>query len=184
MGVTHVSRLAIIFVGVVLSAVVGHSAEIKEGKQPIQITSDSLEAFNEKRMVVFSGNAVAVRGDMVLRSDKLIIYYKKAAEPSKTKEGKGIEKSGDLDRLEAKGHVTVTQGTRVATGAEAVFEQDTQRIIMTGNPVLREDKNIVRGNKITLLLDENRGVVESDKGKRVTAVIFPSDKPDKKDIKK
>jgi len=171
-------------VGVVLLSVGGavHGADIRENRQPIHITSDSLEAFNEKRMVVFSGNAVAVRGDMILRSDKLLIYYKKSADGDKPKdkEAKGVEKPGDLDRMEAQGHVSVTQGKRVATGDEAVFEQDTQRVVLLGNTILREDKNVVRGHKITLLLDENRGIVEAQKGKRVTATIYPSDKQETK----
>lgn len=180
MRATSVGRLAIILMSMILGAITVHGADVRKDKQPINITSDSLEAFNEKRMVVFSGNAVAIRGDMILRADKLMIYYKKSSEGGSPKEAKGVEKSGDLDRMEAKGRVTVTQGKRVATGDEAVFDQDTQRVVMTGNTVLREEKNIVRGNKITLLLDENRGLVEAEKGKRVTAVIYPSDQKETK----
>ncbi|MDQ5986787.1 MAG: Lipopolysaccharide export system protein LptA [Syntrophus sp. SKADARSKE-3] len=145
-------------------------------KQPIQVTSDLLEAFNDKRLVVFSGHAVAIQGDKIIRADKLMIFYKKAADAGKPKEVKGVEGAGDLDRIEAVGHVSVTQGNRVATGDMAVYDQDTERIIMTGGAVMREGKNVVRGNKITLLIKENRGVVEAEDKKRVTATIYPSEK--------
>lgn len=152
-------------------------------KQPIQITSDILEAFNDKRMVVFSGSAVAIQGDKVIRADKLIIYYKKASDEGKPKEAKDVEQAGDLDRIEAKGRVSVTQVNRVATGDEAVYEQDNEKIVMTGNAVMREGKNVVRGNKITLLMNEDRGIVEPLEQKRVTATIYPSEKKETKGAK-
>jgi len=46
---------------------------------------------------------------------------------------------------------------------------------MTGNAVMMEKANVVRGDRITVFLDENRGVVDSTGGQRVTAVIYPDD---------
>jgi lipopolysaccharide export system protein LptA len=105
-----------------------------------------------------------------------MIYYKKAPDDGKPKEIKGVEGTGDLDRIEAVGHVSVTQGNRVATGDMAVYDQDAERIIMTGGAVMREGKNVVRGNKITLLIKDHRGVVEAEDKKRGTATIYPSEK--------
>ena len=82
--------------------------------------------------------------------------------------------------MEAKGHVTITEGERVVTGDEAVFEQDIQKITMTGDAVLREGANIVRGDRIVVFLDENRGVVESVENRRVTATIYPGETQEKK----
>src|SRR5271157_69352 len=45
--------------------------------QPIQIVSDRLDAYNEKKLVVFSGNAVATQGDKIIKADRLFLYYKK-----------------------------------------------------------------------------------------------------------
>jgi lipopolysaccharide export system protein LptA len=167
-----------------------HGQEAKEAKkikgdmkQPIQITSDMLEAFNDKRLVVFSGNAVAIQGDVIIRSDKLLIYYKKAASEGRPKEAKDVEPAGDLERIEAKGRVNVTKGNRVATGDEAVFEQDAQKIVMTGNAVMQEGKSVIRGHKITLFMAEDRGIVEAQERKRVTATIYPSEKKETKETK-
>jgi lipopolysaccharide export system protein LptA len=172
---TAAAVLCLTFPATAQDAKDGKSAKL-DRKQPIQVTSDMLEAFNDKRLVVFSGNAVAIQGDKIIRADKLMIYYKKAPDDGKPKEIKGVEGTGDLDRIEAVGHVSVTQGNRVATGDLAVYDQDTERIIMTGGAVMREGKNVVRGNKITLLIKENRGVVEAEDKKRVTATIYPSEK--------
>jgi len=61
-----------------------------------------------------------------------------------------------------------------------VYYADDQRIVVTGNPVMREGSNVVRGDRVTVLLNENRGVVESAEGKRVTATIFPDASKEKK----
>ena len=66
-----------------------------------------------------------------------------------------------MERVEANGHVTITEGERIVTGEEAVFDQDARKITMTGDAVMREGANIIRGDRIVVFLDENRGVVES-----------------------
>lgn len=151
--------------------------------QPIHIVSDRLDAYNEKKLVVFSGNAIATQGDKEIKSDRLLLYYKKDPQvPGKT-DSKNMGNSGDLEKIEAKGHVTVTQGEKIVTGNDAVFFQDTQQIIMTGNAVMREGRNIIRGDRIVVFLNEDRGIVESIEKSRVKATIYPEDKKDKKDKK-
>ncbi|MFA5180093.1 MAG: LptA/OstA family protein [Syntrophales bacterium] len=149
-------------------------------KEPVHITSDTLEAFNDERLIVFSGNAVAVQGDKVIRSDKLLVYYKKGADEGKETATAGIGQGGDLDRIEAKGPVRITQLKKIVTGDEAVYYQDDQKIIVFGNAIMREGPNIVKGDRITVLLDENRGIVEAPEKKRVSATIYPAEDGKKK----
>jgi lipopolysaccharide export system protein LptA len=149
-------------------------------KEPIEIVSDRMDAFNEKKMVVFSGNAVATQGDKEIRSDRLLLYYKKEAGKKDKIGAKAIEGTGDLDKIEAKGNVIVTQKARVATGEEAVYLQDSGQIIMTGHPTLRDGKNFIKGDKVIVFVNEDRGVVESDSKKRVKAVIYPQEKNESK----
>jgi lipopolysaccharide export system protein LptA len=66
------------------------------------------------------------------------------------------------------------------TGEDAIFEQDIQKITMTGSAVLREGANTIRGDRIVVFLDENRGVVESLENRRVTATIYPKENEEKK----
>jgi len=150
----------------------GPQAILPKG-QPIRITSDRLEALGQKGMVVFIGNATAVQGDRILKADRLHLFYRQGSEQAKP-EGVGAPGGGDLERIEAHGRVRLIQGKRVVTGDEAVFDQAAQTIVLTGNAVMSEEGNVVRGHKITVLLNENRGVVEGlDKG-RVQATVFPS----------
>lgn len=162
----------------------GENKPKTEEEQPIQIVSDRLDAYNEKRMVVFSGNAVATRGDTTIRSERLLLYYKNglAAAASEKAGSREIGKGRNLEKVEAKGNVTVTQGDRIVTGDDAVFYQDTHKIVITGNTVLQEGRNIIQGEKVVIFLDENRGIVESAENKRVTATIYPEE--EKKEEKK
>lgn len=150
---------------------------------PIQIVSDKMEAFSEKRVVVFSGHAIATQGDIVLKSDRLSFFYKKQAGKKDKVGTQEIDAGGELERVDAKGNFSFTQNERIATGEEAVFYQETGQITLTGNPVLQEGKNTIKGCKVTIFLNENRGKVENcstpEKKERVTAIIHPQGKSDK-----
>jgi len=153
--------------------------EMKADKsEPIHITADRLDAYNEQRLVVFSGNAVATQADKVINADSLHLFYRKdTSDPNQAV--KGLGNTGDLEKMEAKGNVTITQGERIVTGDHAVFYQDEQKIIVTGNAVLKEAKNVIRGERIVVLMNESRGTVESGENKRVTATIYPTEKKEK-----
>jgi lipopolysaccharide export system protein LptA len=150
--------------------------------QPIDIQSDRLDAYQDKKVVIFSGNAIATQGDRTIKADRLLVYYKDRSAGTEKKDIKDMGAVGDLERLEAQGHVTITEPNRIVTGDHAVFYHDLQKIVMTGNAVMREGKNVIRGGKIIVFLNENRGVVESSESKRVTATIYPNEK--KEEIRK
>jgi len=45
---------------------------------------------------------------------------------------------------------------------------------------MREGRNVIRGDRITVFLNEDRGIVESIEKSRVKAIIYPEEKKDKK----
>ena len=156
---------------------------VMDRKQPIQIVSDRLDAYHEKHMIVFTGNAVATQGKRTIRADRLTLYYRDDKDKDKKTEERGkseMEGVGGLDRVEAKGNVTITEDNRIVTGDEAIFEQDAQKVTMTGNAVMHEGANIIRGERIVVFLNENRGMVDSSDTKRVTATIYPEETKGKK----
>lgn len=150
-----------------------------DGDQPIHIVADRLDAYSEKRMVVFSGNATATQGARTIRADRLTLYYKEGKKPGGGTAGEP-EGMGNVDRVEATGNVTVTEGERIVTGETAVFDQDARKITMTGNAVMREGANVIKGDRIVVFLDENRGVVDSAGNGRVSATIYPGEDREKK----
>ena len=90
---------------------------IDNSSQPIEITSDRLEAFDEKKMVIFSGNAVVTQGSRIIKAEKIFLYYKKGNRGAAGKAvAQGAGRAGELDKIEAKGHVIVTEGDRMVSG--------------------------------------------------------------------
>jgi lipopolysaccharide export system protein LptA len=181
LGVLWVAMIGVMFLVSNAEAAEGKADGVKslKGGGPIEIVSDRLDAYSDNNLVVFSGNVVATQTDKTIHANQLYVYYKKKDD----KDGKAFKKNieaGDLDRIEAKGNVRLTQGGKIVTGENGVFYNDEQKIILTGNPVLREGENIIKGEKIVVLLNEDRGVVESSKEKRVTATIYPDESKKKK----
>jgi lipopolysaccharide export system protein LptA len=148
--------------------------------QPIEIVSERMDAYNEKKLVVFSGSAVATQGDKTIKSDRLLFYYKNDSRVPEKGGAQNVGNTGDLEKIEAKGRVSVIQGERIVTGDDAIYYQDSQQIIMTGNAVMREGRNVIRGDRIVVFLNEDRGIVESIEKSRVKAIIYPEEKKDKK----
>lgn len=153
---------------------------LPDSSQPIEITADRLEAYDEKKLVIFSGNAIATQGDRVIKAESILLYYKRKGQSAGNEVLQSMGKTGELEKIEAKGQVTVTQGDRVVTGEQAVYYQDAQKIVMTGNAVMRQGDNMVQGDKIEIFLDENRGVVEAVENRRVKATIHPVEKKEEK----
>ena len=144
------------------------------GENPIHITSDRLDVYDDESFVLFSGNVVAVQDNTAINSDELYLYYDK-----KSNGGNAIsditEGSGKIERIELKGNITIKRGKRTVTGDMAVFYNADQKIVMTGNALIMEGENIIRGDRITVFLTENRGIVDGSGEERVTATIYPGD---------
>lgn len=129
--------------------------------QPINITADRLEADNRAGTVNFLGNVVAKREDMVIFSDRITAFY--------TKEGR-------MQKIDAKGNVKINQSDRMATCHEARYDQPAQKIILTGKPKVWQGNNIVSGQTITILLNEDKIIIDKGKEDRVNATIYPMEK--------
>lgn len=130
--------------------------------QPIEITAQKLEVLQLERRSIFTGDVVAVQGEMTLSADKLIIYLQEAQD--------------QIDRMEAIGKVRLVQLDRVATADRAVFQQETEILVLTGNAVVTQGENRVSGDEITLFMQEDRTEVKGSKTNRVKAVIIPEKK--------
>jgi len=129
--------------------------------QPINITSDRLEADDVARQVKFLGNVVASQGEVVIYSAVLTLFY--------------TEGSQEIDRVEADGDVRIVQGERVATGEKAVFYRADGRIVLSGNARVHQGADFVEGDEITVLLGEEKSVVQGKGGSRVNAVFHPKE---------
>jgi lipopolysaccharide export system protein LptA len=118
--------------------------------QPLSIHSDQLEAAPDEsgqRRLVFAGHVRAQQGELSLVADRLEALYRAG--------------ESQPHRLQAKGHVTIEQGARVARCAEATFFREEERVVCTGQLAeLEQACDRVRGPRIVFHLGSERLEVE------------------------
>jgi len=114
---------------------------------PINITSERMESYNKKDLIIFYGNVKATRKDATLWADRMDIYL--------NKENKKI------NRIVALGNVKVNQNDKNATAEKGTYFDGTQEILLEGNPLVWQKNNVLKGTSITLHLDQDRIVVNS-----------------------
>lgn len=161
-------RAAAIFLALIpLLAPMAHAKSLLPSNEAIHITSDQMEALDKEGKVIFKGNVVAKKGNLTIYSDQLIVFYYTKDEHQDSP-GKGHA----LKRLVAKGNVRILEGERSARGDQAVYDKEREVIVLTGNAQVWQGKNIVKGSKITVFLNEDKSTVESAPGEKVEAVVY------------
>ena len=140
-------------------------ANLVDRSQPIDITSDKVEAYRKDNLIVFKGNVIARQKDIVIYADFL--------EAVIIEDGKGIE------QVTAKGDVKIQQGLRVANCQKAVFYNLDQKIVLTGDPKVSDGDNIVSGNEIIFDIEKNRVEVKGGSSGRGKAKIQPGEEIEK-----
>ena len=151
------------------------SDEISEGDDVrIVINSKALEVDNINKVVTFSGQVRAVRGDFTIECQKMEVFY----------EGFSSEKeSGDaktrIKQIVATGKVKVLRAQGgMATAEKGVFYESDDKVILTGNPVIKRGGDSVQGDRIVIYLKEDRSVVEG----RAKAIINPKEHKGRREI--
>ena len=130
--------------------------------------------------MTYRGHVQVTQGDVTLNSDRLSISYdpqavkqdRTAPAPAKT-----AAPGADADRIKeiiAEGNVRIRQGTKLAEGRRAVFDQAKQTFTLSDGAVLHDGPNQVAGERVIVYLKEERSVVESGSNSRVKAVLYPS----------
>jgi len=129
--------------------------------QPLRITSQQLEADHKNQVITFRGKVIARQGEMTVHADAAQVFYEKKEEGNEVRE------------IVAEGNVKIYQEDRVATAQKAVFFSGEQKIILTGEPRVWQGKDMVSGDRITVLLEEDKSLVESGPDRRVEVILYP-----------
>jgi lipopolysaccharide export system protein LptA len=135
--------------------------EMRGSDQPLRITSQKLEADNKQLVITFTGNVVAKQAEMTIYADVARVYYEKKEEGNEVRE------------IVATGNVRIQEADRLATCQRAVFTNAEQKIVLTGQPRVWQGKDMVSGEKIIVLLEEDKSFAESGPDERVEVILFP-----------
>lgn len=128
------------------------------GDQPMQISADRMIIHEQERRATFEGNVHVRQSDLLLQADQLDVWVKNSVASQEFTYG-----SGNISKIAAKGHVRVTQGARNITADEAVFDQDRQELVLSGNLSGRDGEYQVAGEKMVIYLEEQRSVIEGSR---------------------
>ncbi len=132
------------------------------------IKSERMTVRTKENLAVFEGKVVLTKGQLVVRSDKMVVYFE-SREEGVAAQTPGADSSDDqaqgnnldVKMIEATGkRVHIERGEGRATCRKAVFHQDEQKIVLTGDPVAWQKGNRVAGDKITMFLDQDLTIVE------------------------
>jgi lipopolysaccharide export system protein LptA len=133
-----------------------------EERLPITITADSLEVNRKTRIAIYQGNVTANdrgRGLSIL-ADQIEFFFD--------------ERMEEVERAAAAGNVRIAYGERRGVAERAEYFPREDRAILLGKPRVWQDRDVVTGCKITLLLREGKSWVEGCDGERVNAVLYPA----------
>jgi len=147
-----------------MSGVFGNNK--RDASTPVRIEANMLEVLQRKKQAIFTGNVIATRGTVRLRSSRVIVHY--------TEKRAGTAKSKtEITRLDATGNVVVTNGNKRATGQWARMFMRTGKVTMGDKVVLTENKNVIRGSKLELDLKTGKSRMLGSNQGRVLGVFVP-----------
>lgn len=141
----------------------------------IIITAHSLVFKNKENTAFFEGKVVMTKGNFVMRSDQMIVYFagESPSAPPRSGGSSGIPAqatSPDLPTfgnravslINATGNVTMQQGEKKARSRKAAYHQRDEILVLTEDPEVWEEGYRVTGTKMTLFLKEDRSIVEGE----------------------
>ena len=138
---------------------------------PIEIEADILDIFDKEKVAIFKGNVRSKQGETLVVSESLTVHYS----------GGGVGTAQSITRLEASGGVRISQKDQNARGDRAFVDMVKEVITLTGNVVLTQGENVLRGSKLTVdmksgaaqMLSASRSGNKNGKG-RVQGLFIPN----------
>ena len=142
----------------------------------IIITAQTLVFRNQDNTAVFEGKVVMTKGVFVMHADQMIIYFDGAPASLSPKGGSNtsappkaatpeLPSFGNraVSVIDATGNVAMQQGTKRAKSKKALYYQQDEKLVLTGDPEVWEEGYRVTGSKMTMLLKEDRSIVEGSR---------------------
>jgi lipopolysaccharide export system protein LptA len=117
------------------------------------INSESFKIDNKKKIFVFSGKVELRRKDMIMNCEKMIGYYNEKSTERDVENAESL--IGNIERIIATDRVRMARTDGLSGTAEkALYDFAEEKVVMTGQPVFRQGKDIWKGSSLTYYLRE------------------------------
>ncbi|SEP92789.1 lipopolysaccharide transport periplasmic protein LptA [Thalassovita taeanensis] len=122
-----------------LAADVAFGKSRQDSNLPVEVEADNLSVSQEDGTATFTGNVVITQGEMILSATEVLVVY--------------AETNKKITRLLATGGVTMVSGVDAAEAASADYSIDAGTVLLKGNVLLTQGKNVMTGDQMTINLD-------------------------------
>jgi len=131
---------------------------------PIAISADAMEVEQEAQRAIFLGAVDVEQGDLLLKADRLVVYYR----------DKQAEEDNAIYKIEVEGNVRFATPNETAQGNSGVYNVDEGTIRLVGNVVLTSGQSVIRGSEAVVNLETGKSEVLSETdGGRVEGLFIP-----------
>lgn len=111
---------------------------------PVEVSADQLQVNQSDGSATYRGNVVVGQGDMRMAAGVVRIVYSSNARR--------------IDRLEARGGVTLVSGEEAAEGDEADYNIEAGTVLLRGNVLLTQGPNAITADR--MLVDLESGTAQ------------------------
>jgi len=141
---------------------------------PIDVEASRLDVDDRAKVAIFRGDVRASQGDFVLRTSELKAHYTGSAGLSE-EAGSGKKAPAQISRIEARGKIVVNSGeNQKAVGDWANFDMKKNQVVVGGDVVLTQQKNVVRGTRLTIDMATGEAVIHNE-GQAWSATAAPNE---------
>jgi len=111
-----------------------------DANAPINVSADKFQADSNAKTGTWSGNVLVVQGDMRMRANSVRLNV--------------VGKDNKPDKILASGNVVVdSPNSGTVTGDNGIYDVVARTVTMTGKVVLTRQKDVMRGNQLTVNLE-------------------------------
>ena len=168
---TNKLSLNLVLASSLLAASIPAFAVTGDTDQPIHIESDQQSLDMQGNVVTFTGNVIVTQGTIKINADKVVVTRPGGEQGKEVIDGYG--KPATFYQMQDNGKPVKGHASQMH------YELAKDFVVLTGKAYLEQLDSNITGDKITYLVKEQKMQAFSDKGKRVTTVLVPSQLQDK-----
>ena len=120
----------------------GLAGRLANSDTPIQIEADNLVVYRKESKIVFTGNVVLKQAPTVIKTDKVVAYYR--------------EKDWEIRKAVCLGNVRIVREDTFARCGRATYDNEKGLILMEKSPVIYQENHIFRGKVLKYYLKDER----------------------------